>query len=663
MSAVILLLAACGREGCSENHRTERLRQLDDSITTLAPSAIDSINKGLAKASDSTEYYEYRLRLANYYWLSEHPERADTVLDGIIDYAERHDNNYYKTHNECKSPRLNALMAGAMACQSARMHIFHQTPKKSVALLTDAYRLYAASDAKHWLPKVCANLADAYIQTNDIPNAAKYYRRALFLVDSLNMPKKENITLYMGLAQIYLSLHDFRTAQTYYNETERYFNQMTPPMQAYYLNNLGNLYYYSKHYGKALDTFMRMKRLLEKQGMQDKFDMYLCKVNLADVCLNLNRIDEAKQYLRETEPYFTEKGDLAGIYYCHTIHIGIAAKIGDTREVEKVLRSEHMKTDIPYQMVNIRNEYMRKYYEQTGNYRRAYENMLRDIAYTDSLEHNRSNMRSAEIMARFTADTLQLHHELALEHKNADIQRAHMTTTAAIAVAVVLALLLTMWLIYVRKKQLQNQMNIMSLKLNNARNRISPHFMFNVLNNKIVNSDKKEASELSELARLIRTNLDMSSQPFMMLDKELEFVEQYIRVERYLLGDDFTFDIDVADNVDTTAVRIPAMFLQILTENAIVHGLKGLEQHKELHICISRAECTTVIRVIDNGPGFNARQALKKGTGLGIISQTIAVTNEHNKLKMRFEINNLHDANGRVTGCEATLKVPDNITF
>ena len=50
----------------------------------------------------------------------------------------------------------------------------------------------------------------------------------------------------------------------------------------------------------------------------------------------------------------------------------------------------------------------------------------------------------------------------------------------------------------------------MNLKLNNARNRISPHFVFNVLNNKIVKSDNKEANEWLELTKLIRANLDMS---------------------------------------------------------------------------------------------------------------------------------------------------------
>ena len=468
----------------------------------------------------------------------------------------------------------------------------------------------------------------------------------------------------MGLAQIYLTLNDFETAKHYYDETERFFDLMLPPMQAYYVNNLGNYYYFRKDYHKALDTFLRLKRVIIKNGMQNNFDMYLCKVNLADVYLNLNQTDSAQHYLDEVEPFFRKNGDPAGIYYCNTIRIGIATKRGDFNEVRRVANGDKAgEKDVQYSMVNIRNRYMRQFYEHTNNYRMAYETLKRDQSYTDSLEHNRSNMRSAEIMARFRADTLQLHHDLALEHKNAEIQRAHTMTTGAILTAVVLVLLLIMWYMHTRKKQLQNQVNIMNLKLNNVRNRISPHFMFNVLNNKIVNSGEKEASELMELARLIRTNLDMSSQPYMMLDKELEFVQQYIRVERYLLGDDFKFNIDVADDADIAKVKIPSMFLQILTENAIVHGLKGMEGEKRLRIYIARENNLTIISVEDNGPGFNARRALKKGTGLGIISQTIAVTNERNKQKMRFEISNREDSNNQIIGCKATLKIPDCITF
>lgn len=610
------------------------------------------------------EYYEYLLRLANFYWLSDRPERADTLINRIINFVNRQDNGYFAQHNIYSTPRLNTMMASALSCKAARNHNFHRDPGKTLQFYKESYRLYQHSDNEKELPFVCANIADAYIQLNDIPNAARCYRRALFLVDSLKQPEHSNITLYMGLAQIYLTLNDFETAKHYYDETERFFDLMLPPMQAYYVNNLGNYYYFRKDYHKALGTFLRLKRVIIKNGMQNNFDMYLCKVNLADVYLNLNQTDSAQHYLDEVEPFFRKNGDPSGIYYCNTIRIGIATKRGDFNEVRRVANGDKDgEKDVQYSMVNIRNRYMRQFYEHTNNYRMAYETLKRDQSYTDSLEHNRSNMRSAEIMARFRADTLQLHHDLALEHKNAEIQRAHTMTTGAILTAVVLVLLLIMWYMHTRKKQLQNQVNIMNLKLNNVRNRISPHFMFNVLNNKIVNSGEKEASELMELARLIRTNLDMSSQPYMMLDKELEFVQQYIRVERYLLGDDFKFNIDVADDADIAKVKIPSMFLQILTENAIVHGLKGMEGEKRLRIYIARENNLTIISVEDNGPGFNARRALKKGTGLGIISQTIAVTNERNKQKMRFEISNREDSNSQIIGCKATLKIPDCITF
>ena len=667
LPAVIIMFLSCNHNRSDRDGNTpriERLQNLDDSISLFAPTALNDIQRGLAGAKDSMEYHEYLLRLANFYWLSDRPERVDTLINRIINFVNRQDNGYYAQHNIYSTPRLNTMMASALSCKAARNHNFHRDLGKTLQFYKESYRLYQHSDNEKELPFVCANIADAYIQLNDIPNAARCYRRALFLVDSLKQPEHSNITLYMGLAQIYLTLNDFETAKHYYDETERFFDLMLPPMQAYYVNNLGNYYYFRKDYHKALDTFLRLKRVIIKNGMQNNFDMYLCKVNLADVYLNLNQTDSAQHYLDEVEPFFRKNGDPAGIYYCNTIRIGIATKRGDFNEVRRVANGDKDgEKDMQYSMVNIRNRYMRQFYEHTNNYRMAYETLKRDQSYTDSLEHNRSNMRSAEIMARFRADTLQLHHDLALEHKNAEIQRAHTMTTGDILTAVVLVFLLIMWYMHTRKKQLQNQVNIMNLKLNNVRNRISPHFMFNVLNNKIVNSGEKEASELMELARLIRTNLDMSSQPYMMLDKELEFVQQYIRVERYLLGDDFKFNIDVADDADIAKVKIPSMFLQILTENAIVHGLKGMEGEKRLRIYIARENNLTIISVEDNGPGFNARRALKKGTGLGIISQTIAVTNERNKQKMRFEISNREDSNNQIIGCKATLKIPDCITF
>lgn len=662
IAVIIIALQACNaKQSNDETAQNGNMRWLDDSIAALAPSALQAIEKGMNEADDSTTYYEYMLRKAQYYSLTDSPERADTLIDSVKTFVTQQDDGYYATNGTCLSPRLNSLMAGAKACQAARYMSVHRDPRRIVALNNETYNLLLNSDSKHNLPKTCANMADAYMLCNDLPNAAKWYRRALFLVDSLELPQKENITLYMGLAQIYLTLRNYSKAKFYNDQTEPHVKEMSPSMQAYYVNNLGNYYYFQGDYKNALQTFLRMKKLLEQHGMVRTFDMYLCKINLADVYLNLGKLDKATAMLDDVEPYFRAQGDNTSIYYCNTIRFGIAVRAGRMHEAECLMADKTDDSLIPYTLVNIRNKYKRRYYELTGDYSKAYALLNRSIAYNDSIEQNLSNMRSAEILSRFTTDTLLLHHDLAIEHKNAEIQSIKFTSTLAISIAVTSILLLILWYLYLRKRRFKIQLRMMSLKLDNVRNRISPHFMFNVLNNRIIKSDVKESNELTELAQLIRANLDMSSTLGVELQKELEFVQQYVRVESYLMGDDFHFNIDITPDVDASSVRIPSMFIQILTENAIKHALRNKEGIKLLSITVRREQHNTVIRVTDNGPGFNPA-TLRRKTGMNIISQTIAVINVRNKVKIRFAIRNICSPDGQqIKGCEATLKVPDGV--
>ena len=662
IAVVTITLLVCNpKHSNNDMAQNGNMRWLDDSIAALAPSALQAIEKGMNEADDSTTYYEYMLRKALFYSLTEHPERADTLIDSVKTFVTQQDDGYYATNGTCLSPRLNSLMAGAKACQAARYMSNHRDPRRIVALNKETYNLLLNSNSKHNLPKTCANMADAYMLCNDLPNAAKWYRRALFLVDSLELPQKENITLYMGLAQIYVTLRNYYKAKFYNDQTEPHVKEMSPSMQAYYINNLGNFYYFQGDYKNALQSFLRMKKLLEQHGMVRTFDMYLCKINLADVYLNLGKLNDATAMLDDVEPYFRAQGDNTSIYYCNTIRFGIAVRAGRMQEAGRLMADKTDESLIPYTLVNIRNRYKRRYYELTGNYDKAYALLNKSIAYNDSIEHNLSNMRSAEIMSRFTTDTLQLHRDLAIEHKNAEIQSIKFTSTLAISIAITSILLLILWYLYLRKRRFKIQLRMMNLKLDNVRNRISPHFMFNVLNNRIIKSDVKESNELTELAQLIRANLDMSSTLGVELQKELEFVQQYIRVESYLMGDDFHFSIDIAPDVDASSIRIPSMFIQILTENAIKHALRNKEGIKLLSITVRREQHNTVIRVTDNGPGFNPA-TLRRKTGMNIISQTIAVINVRNKDKIRFAIRNIYSPDGQQTkGCEATLKVPDGV--
>lgn len=119
----------------------------------------------------------------------------------------------------------------------------------------------------------------------------------------------------------------------------------------------------------------------------------------------------------------------------------------------------------------------------------------------DSLEHRRINMRASEVMERFTQDTLKLHHDLAMEHKNVELQEVKMFAIAAVAAVLLIIMFFIMKTIQNRRRMETNKLRIMQLRMEAVRNRISPHFVFNVLNNKIVHSGNAEADELMRLSK------------------------------------------------------------------------------------------------------------------------------------------------------------------
>ena len=649
---VISLLVGCQRPSSTERteEETKILACIDDSVDALSPHAPKLIEQAMKSAADSMAYYEAYVRKAKWYCLSATPDSLDPIVAKTIAFS-----NWQPT-----SPRLNSLLAYAYNLKAVKLHNFRQKPDEVVRLYRKVTDLLANSDSKDQLPMVCANLGDAYIFKSQLPEAAAWYRRALFLVDSLKLPAKENITLYLGLATIYLQLNDFDTSLKYYQQTEKYFSQMSVSMQAYYLNNYGSYYYYAKDYQASLKKFLVLKSFLEKHGKTTTFDMYLCKLNLSDVYLNLGNVAMSEKYLDEIAPWFNANGDDVSTYYVNSIRIGQAVKRGDMAQVRNILQREKTLDNVDFSLRQIRNRYLRKYYEAMGDYRQAYANLKEDMQKDDSLEHNRTKMRASEIMERFAQDTIQLHHSLVMEHKNAVIQRAN--SIAAVALVLVIGLVLALLFMHARKRYAQDRLRIMQLKLDGARNRISPHFVFNVLNDKIVKSDSKEADELLDLTKLIRANLDLAGKLEVSLKEELDFVKRYVDVEKHGVGEDFQLRVDVADEVDIDKVHIPSMFIQILVENAFVHGLKGWEGHKAISVIIQRDHHVVSIKVRDNGPGFDARCMGKKRTGLNIITQTISIINERNKNKMTFSLHNQQEA-GKVMGCEATVTIPDNINY
>ena len=101
-----------------------------------------------------------------------------------------------------------------------------------------------------------------------------------------------------------------------------------------------------------------------------------------------------------------------------------------------------------------------------------------------------------------------------------------------------------------------------------------------------------------------------------------------------------------------------------LVENAIKHGLKGIDGSKMLTLEIKTNDNKTIIEVMDNGRGFDIREQSPQyaitgtGTGLRVIQNTIDYYNKKNREEMEFTINNVKNTDGKVCGCRTTLTIP-----
>lgn len=123
-----------------------------------------------------------------------------------------------------------------------------------------------------------------------------------------------------------------------------------------------------------------------------------------------------------------------------------------------------------------------------------------------------------------------------------------------------------------RMKELEKQTLRSELKY--LKHQINPHFFMNTLNNihALIDIDTEKAkSTVLELSKMMRYVLHESSQPVVSLEKEINFLENYIQLMKIRYTDNI--DIRVSLPSDIPSVSIPPLLFISFIENAFKHGI------------------------------------------------------------------------------------------
>ena len=154
-------------------------------------------------------------------------------------------------------------------------------------------------------------------------------------------------------------------------------------------------------------------------------------------------------------------------------------------------------------------------------------------------------------------------------------------------------------------------------ELKNLRNQLKPHFLLNTLNNiyaLIAFDSEKAQAAVQELSRLLRHVLYDNQQSFVTLDKEMDFIRNYIELMRIRLSSNVTVETQIDIRPDSRTEIAPLIFISLI-ENAFKHGISPTEPS---FIRIHFSESPGEVRCEISNSYHPKSETDKSGSGIGL---------------------------------------------
>lgn len=199
------------------------------------------------------------------------------------------------------------------------------------------------------------------------------------------------------------------------------------------------------------------------------------------------------------------------------------------------------------------------------------------------------------------------------------------------------------------KQQLKEDKLAAELEL--LKSQINPHFLFNALNNLLSVSEKHQQTEVSsgiaQLSEMLRYLLHNTSDEIIPLSKEIEFIENYIKLNKLRFDDNDPIKISFQTIGNSKNIYIAPVLLLPFVENAFKHGI-NIYNDSFIDIKINATqqivnfECTNSINRSKNIEMLNSKYS---GVGLQNVKRRLEILypNKYNlKITEKDNIYSVH---------------------
>ncbi len=201
----------------------------------------------------------------------------------------------------------------------------------------------------------------------------------------------------------------------------------------------------------------------------------------------------------------------------------------------------------------------------------------------------------------------------------------------------------------IEKRKTEAEALAKEAELYKLRQQLQPHFLFNSLNsiNALITFKPEQARMMiQQLSDFLRGTLKKDENQWVSLDEELQQLQLYLDIEKVRFGHRLSTEIS---NEATANVRMPAMLLQPIVENAIKFGL--YDTTGDITITIKTWQQDGQLLVQVTNPYDHAINSPHKGVGFGLNSV-------QRRLYLLFAHNDLLQTKAEEKIFTTTIKIP-----
>ena len=570
------------------------------------------------------------------------------IYYGLSDFGKTIE--YYQLSLQISLEINDQLNAAKAYHNLSEIYIHLGDNSTATELLLKSIKIKEQTNDELSLAKGYMGFARLYYTRQDYPKALTYFRKALEINTELNSISEIGAN-YSGIASVYCSIDKIDSAIVLYNKTLELYKQIdyTHGISNTYIN-LGDVYRTKMDFQQSEKLLLQALKL--KTGIEEEEGVAIVNCMLANLYVSM--ADAQNESMSAT---LLKKAEKAGIESYKT------AKQLDVLPVMK---------DASSILMEIR--------QRQGNYKQALEYSRTFNSLNDSILNKAKIEALTFAEARWNIEKKQQEVDNLEKTQKLDQEVIAQKVTEARQHKYIIWILIVLFLLaaasigivalYIRKRreaQYQQQLSKMAaLRMQNARNAMSPHFFFNVLAslNGLSNKPEQFARKLESLSLLLRKVIENIDRTAVSLDEELAAVKAFVDLSSDKIPQPFNVEYLIAEGAKLNGL-IPAMMIQIPVENAIKHGLMPLEGAKKLTISVADFDEYQQILIAYNGIGLKASTGRSTGTGTGlkVLMQTIHLLNVKNHSKIKISVSEREPVNGQPSGTAVEIKIPYEFNY